>query len=118
MIAFTPAGRLAQLRRLARAGVTLGLYTNADAPDVFREPVVGEYAPIPLEAGDWQIDTGAETASLAERGWTFTSDIPQVVGWFARGEGGQVEFWEPFAQPIHINQIGDQIKVAITISPV
>jgi hypothetical protein len=39
-------------------------------------------------------------------------------GWFARGEGGQVEFWEPFAQPIHINQIGDQIKVAIVISPV
>lgn len=117
MIEFTPAGRLAQLRRLARAGVSLGLFINADAGTAFEEPGVAEYAPIRVPVGDWVIDIKAETGTVPERGWTFTSEIPFVHGWFARVDG-EIEFFERFPQPLTVNQIGDQIRVAIELTPI
>lgn len=118
MITFTPAGRMAHLRRLAASGISLGLFTNADAGDTFEEPTAREYVPIRIAPGAWVLDVALETAQVPERGWTFTSDIGAVYGWFARGGDGQVEFFERFPQPITINQLGDQIRVAIEITPV
>ena len=118
MIAFTSAGRMAQLRRLADAGLSLGLFTNADAGETFEEPSAREYAPLRIAAGAWVFDSVAESASVPERGWVFTSDVGAVFGWFARGATGEVEFYERFSQPITINQLGDQIRVAVELTPV
>ena len=117
MIEFTLAGRMAHLRRLAAAGVSLGLFVNADAGDTFEEPAAREYVPIRVPAGDWVIDVKQESGVIPERGWTFTSEVGTVHGWFARVDG-QVEFFERFPQPMTINQIGDQIRVAVELTPV
>ena len=117
MIEFTAAGRMAHLRRLAAAGVSLGLFTNQDAGATFEEPTAREYVPIRVPAGDWVIDVTTESGTIPERGWAFTSEVGAVYGWFARVDG-QVEFFERFAQPYTINQIGDQIRVAVELSPV
>lgn len=77
----------------------------------------GGYAPVPLTAANWSINTAADitTASHSQITFTFTGSIGEVYGYYLTYTNPErLMLVESFsAGPYNITQNGDQIKITL-----